>query len=265
MAFDALNYNIRLPMPMNLAGGISETYTTDQIIKGSQYIPGQYAYTWDRLYGYRVFKLMKNLSDSAMAQGDLLSYVDVNADVGTITAGTTTSIITSGLTANDFEYQMIIIGDDAGGASAAPEGEASLCIGNNTTTILLDPEYAFSAAVAASDVAACIYINGVEDAASSDERGFGLGTIGVAGVAYGAPADNSWFWVLQKGWCSAKCTDALTQKELVAGTKLIQDASEGAQELVIGQCPVAQFNQPASGFATVYINVLDSITITGTP
>ena len=262
MAFDALGYNTRFPFAVTEIGDLSETFTTANVVK--KYSPGQYAQVWDPLWGLRIFKLVKNLNGSTIAKGDLMSYVDV-ASVGTITAGTTTSITTSGLTANDLEYQMIICGDDAGAAGAAPEGEASYCTANTTTLITLHSDYPFSAAIAASDTAAVVYVNGVHDAAGSDERGFGLGTSGVAGVAYGAAADNSWFWILQKGWCSAKNTDALTQQELVAGTALIQDASEGAQELVIGQCPLAQFAGTEASFATVYINVFDTITITGTP
>ena len=262
MAFDPLGYRMRYPFPMTLAGDIDATYTTAEVIK--KYTPGQYAHTWDPLWGYRIFKLVKNLNGSTIAKGDLMSYGDA-ASVGTVTAGTTTSITSSGMTANDLEWQMITVADDAGALGAAPEGESSLCIGNTTTKITLHPDYAFSAAVAASDSVYVAYINGVADAASSDERGFGVGSNGVAGVAYGAAVDNSWFWILQKGWCMAKNTDALSAQDLIAGTALIQDASEGAQELVIGQCCVPQFAGTEASFATVYINVFETITITGTP
>lgn len=262
MAFDALNYNTRSPYAVTEIGDLSETFTTADMIK--KYTPGQMVQIWDQLFGFRVFKLVKNLNGNTIAQGDLMSFKDT-ASVGTITAGTTTSITTSGLTANDLEYQMIICGDDAGATGAAPEGEASLCTANSATVITLHPDYAFSAAIAADDTAAVCYVNAVNDAAASDERGYGLGTLATAGIAYGAAADNYWFWLLQKGWCSAKNTDALAVQELIAGTALIQDAAEGAQELVIGQCPLAQFAGTETSFATVYINCLDTITITGTP
>lgn len=262
MAFDALGYNTRFPFAITEVGNLSETFTTANVVK--KYTPGQYAQVWDPLWGLRIFKLVKNLNGSTIAQGDLMTFVDT-ASVGTITAGTTTSITTSGLTANDLEYQMIICGDDAGAAGAAPEGECSLCTANTATLITLHPDYPFSAAIAASDTAAVCYLNAVNDAAANDERGYGLGTLATAGIAYGAAVDNYWFWLLQKGWCSAKNTDALAVQELIAGTALIQDASEGAQELVIGQCPLAQFAGTEASFATVYINCLDTITITGTP
>jgi len=263
MAFDPLNYTMSAPFPMTQPGDVGQYYTTENCIK--KYTPGQYAFTWDALYQYRIFKLVKNLSGGTLAAGDLVSCVNA-ASVGTITAGTTTQITTSGLTANDLEYQMIIVSDDAGAAGEAPEGEASLCIGNTTTVIDLHPDYAFTAAIAASDTASVVYINGVEDAAASDERGFGHGSNGCMGVAMSAAPDNYWFWICQRGWVRAKNTDALVAgQQVVAGTALIQDASDGAQELVIGEIPVSQFAGTESSFATVHINCFDSIVLSGTP
>ena len=160
---------------------------------------------------------------------------------------------------------MITVADDAGAAGAAPEGESALCIGNTATRIDIHPDYAFSAAVAASDSVYVVYINGVEDAAGSDERGFGIGANGVQGVAFGAAADNEWFWILQRGWCTARNTAAVVAQPIVAGTALIDDASEGGQELEIGQAAVGQFAGTEASFATVYINVFDTITVSGTP
>ena len=262
MAFDPLNYNMRNPFPITLTEGIDLTYTTANVVK--KFTPGQYAHTWDPLWGYRIFKLVKNLNGDTIAKGDLMSHVHV-ASVGTITAGSTTSIITSGLTANDLEYQMITCSDDAGGAGAAPEGESSLCIGNSATVITLHPDYAFTAAIAASDTASVVYINAVNDAAASDERGLGNGSLGCAGVAFGAAADNEWFWLLQKGFVTAKNTDAIAVQSIIAGTALIQDGAEGAQELEIGQAIVAQFAGAEASFATVYINCFDTNITTGTP
>jgi hypothetical protein len=263
MAFDPLNYNMRNPFPLTLTEGVNLTYTTENVLK--KYTPGQYAYTWDPLWGFRIFKLVKNMNDAAITAGSLQSCKDA-ASVGTITAGSTTSITTSGLTANDLEYQMITISDDAGAAGAAPEGESSLCIGNTTTVITLHPDYAFTAAVAVSDTASVVYINATTAAASGDKRGLGTGTAGVVGVAMGAAADNEWYWACQKGWITAKNTDALAVTNmLIAGTALVQDGSYGAQETEIGHVAVSQFAGTEASFATVYINVFDSIIWSGTP
>lgn len=263
MAFDPLKYRMRSPFAPTAAGDLTKTYTTAEVIK--HYTPGQYAQTWDALWGYRIFKLVKNLNNAALTAGSLVSCV-ATASVGTITAGTTTSITSSSMTANDFEYQMITISDDAGALGGAPEGESSLCIANTSTVITLHPDYAFTAAVAASDTASVVYINGVEASAASDERGFGHGSIGVMGVCMGAPADNEWFWVLQRGWCTAKNTDALVAAyNIRAATGKIQDASDGAQELEIGQITVAQFTGAEASFATVFIDVFNTIATTGTP
>lgn len=263
MAFDSLLYTMQAPFAFTQPGDVTMNYTTSEVIK--KYTPGQYAFTWDALYQYRIFKLVKNLSGATLAAGDLVSCVNA-ADVGTITAGTTTQITTSGLTANDLEWQMIICSDDAGAAGAAPEGEASLCIGNTTTIINLHEKYPFSAAISASDTASVVYINGVEDAAASDERGFGHGSNGAMGVAMSAAPDNYWFWIIQRGWVRAKNTDALVAgQDIIAGTALIQDAAHGAQELVIGECPVSQFAGTEASFATVHINCFDSIVLSDTP
>lgn len=264
MAFDPLKYNTGLsPFPMSGPGDLGQYYTTANVIK--KYTPGQLAFTWDPLWGYRIFKLVKNLSGNTLAAGDLVSCVNA-ASVGTITGGTTTSITTSGLTANDLEWQMITCSDNNDTGGAAPEGESALCIGNTTTKITLHPKYAFSVAIAASDTASVVYINGVEDAAASDERGFGHGSNGAMGVAMSAALDNNWFWICQRGWITAKNTDALVAgQSIIAGTALIQDASDGAQELEIGQCAVSQFAGTESSFATVYINCFDSIVLSGTP
>jgi len=264
MAFDPLNYTMSAPFAPTQPGDLSTTYTTANVVK--KYMPGQYAVCWDPCWGYRIFKLVKNLSGATIAQGDLMSCAD-SASVGTVTGGTTTSITTSGMTANDMEYQMITIADDAGAAGAAPEGESALAIGNSTTEIYIHPDYAFTAAVGASDSVYVVYVNGATDAASSDKRGFGSGTAGVIGVAMGAAADNEWFWVCQRGWVTAKNTDALVYTNLlIAGTALVQDgACTNAQETEIGKIAVSQFAGTESSFATVYIEVFDNGIWAGTP
>jgi len=263
MAFDPLLYSMQAPFAFTQPGDVTMNYTTSEVLK--KYSPGQYAFTWDMLYQYRIFKLVKNLSGATLAAGDLVSCVNA-ASIGTVTAGTTTSITSSSMTANDLEYQMLICADDAGAAGAAPEGEAALCIGNTTTEVHIHPNYAFTAAIAATDSVYVVYINGVEDAAGSDERGFGHGTSGVMGVAMSAAPDNYWFWICQRGWVRAKNTDALAAgQQVVAGSALIQDASDGAQELVIGEIPVSQFAGTEASFATVHINCFDSIVLSGTP
>jgi hypothetical protein len=264
MAFDPMKYRMRDPFALTLYGAdVTQTYTTANLLK--KYTPGQYAHTYDPLWGYRIFKLVKNLSNATIAKGDLMSYVAA-ASVGTVTDGSKTSITTSGMTANDFEWQMVTVADDAGGAGAAPEGESSLVIGNTTTHIELHPDYAFTAAVAASDSVYVVYINGVEDATAGDERGFGHGSVGVAGVAYGAAADNEWFWILQRGWAIAKNTAELTATyNLIAGEALVNVQADGAQELEVGQVTVTQFAGTEASFGTVFVDVFNTICTTGTP
>lgn len=269
MAFDALGYRMRYPFPMTLAGDLDKTYTTTNVIKA--YTPGQYCQTWDPLYGFRIFKLMKNLSNASIAKGNCLSYVNP-ATVGTITAGSTTSITSSSMTANDLEYQMINVTDDIGGAGAAPEGETSLCISNTSTLINLHPDYPFSTAIAASDTCYVIYQNGFELAASGDLRGPGKFTNCVCGIAYGAAADNEWCWVCQKGFVTA----AIDASGLPVAGDIKVDATSGyvaaaavdaGQEIIIGQAATTQNAATASSatFALIYIDVFTCLHLQTTP
>lgn len=264
MAFDPVNYNMKYPFPVTLTGGdITSSWTTANVIK--KYTPGQYAHTWDPLWGYRIFKLMKRLDSNTISQGMCVSYV-ATASVGTITAGTTTEITTSGLTANDLEYQMITVSNDYGGNGTAPEGESSLCIGNTTTRITLHPDYPFSAAIAADDTVNVVYQNGYELAASGDVRGNPGHSSGVAGIVMGSPSDDEWSWILQKGWVTA----AIDASSLPVAGDIKVDATSGyvaaaavnaGQEIIIGQAVVTQNAATASSstYATIYINVFDCI------
>ena len=265
MSFDPLNYTMSDPFPVTQPGDLKSSYTTAECIK--KYMPGQVAQTWDPLYGWRHFKLVKNLYGAALAQGQLVSNVG-SASIGTVTAGTTTQITTSGQTANDFEYQMIVVADDNGGAGAAPEGEAALCVGNTASIVDLHKDYAFTTAVAVSDSVYVVYTNAVTLGVTGDLRGTPSDDKKVQGIVYSeAPADNSWFWILQKGWGRVLCTDALTNDcDIIQGsTSGYAAAFSAAHETVIGQCPVAQLAGSESGYATVYLDCRDVIFQTGTP
>ena len=54
-------------------------------------------------------------------------------------------------------------------------------------------------------------------------------------------------------------------QNLIAGTALVQDGSDGAQELQIGEIAVSQFAGTEASFATVYIDVFNTIISSGTP
>ena len=265
MAFDPLNYTMSAPFAYTQPSDLERSYTTTEVLK--KYTPGQLAFTWDPLWGFRIFKLVKNLNGSALTQGQLVAN-PVCASIGSVTAGTTTTITTSSLTANDFEYQMILVTDDADGAGAAPEGEAALCVGNTATTVYLHQDYAFSAAVASGDTVYVLYTNAVVQGATGDLRGTPSTDKKTQGVVYGsAPDDNEWFWILQRGWARVANTDALT-----ADTDIIQGSTAGkiadwsaGHQTVIGQNPVAQNDGSFDVDVTVFINCFDVIFQTDTP
>lgn len=264
MVFDPQNYQMAVPFGPIGAGDLTDYYTTANVVK--KFKPGMLAWTWDMLYGLRIFKLVKNLNGSALAAGNVVTYEDP-VDIDTITAGSTTSITTSGLTANDLEYQLIQIEDDAGAAGAAPEGEISLCISNTATVITLHPDYPFSAAVAASDTGTCININAVDLSADSDKNAGVPGlTNGVCGVVMSAVPDNSWGWVCQRGIVTAKNTNAITVGEdLVAGTGTVVGHSNEGHEEIIGTALGPAFAGAEDLFVACYINVFDKTFHYGTP
>jgi len=109
--------------------------------------PGTIAWVVDA-FGPRIVKYVKNMVGSTNAVGELMAYESDGANVRSTSitassAGTTTTIVTTGLTANDHVDQIAWCVDDAGAAGAAPEGEASVVASNTTTTIkLLDCQMA---------------------------------------------------------------------------------------------------------------------------
>jgi len=265
MAFDALNYPMSIPYAMTQPSNLTLSYTTANVVK--KYTPGQLAFTWDPCWGFRIFKLVKNLNGGDLTQGQLVSNVAA-ASVGTITAGTTDSIVTSGLTANDLEYQMLICTDDYAGAGGAPEGEAALCIGNTTTHIYIHPQYVFTTGISASDTVYVVYTNAVEQADDGEYRGTPTSTKHLQGVVYGSSvSDNEWFWILQKGWARVANTDVLTANaDIKQGTTSGKCATTtAAHETVIGQSPVAQNDGSFDVDVTVYINCFDVIVQAGDP
>jgi len=181
-------------------------------------------------WGDQIYRYVQNKSDSAFAKGDCVSFVAPVA-ISNITSGTTISITTSGLTANEYQYDILYCTDDAGGAGAAPEGEFSIILRNTTDTIYIDPDLPFSAAPAANDDFQIITYCHVTDAAGSDtQQEF-------AGVAVSAIPDNYWGWVQCAGLCdyvSGTATNAQADlSSCILGTKVLAESSSSAVNLLV--------------------------------
>src|SRR3990167_5009428 len=78
---------------------------------------GQLAFMQDD-YGFRVFEYCRNMSGSAIAQGELQKRI-ADATTSNITSGTTTSATKSGWTAGDYVGRILYVDDNDDSAGAA--------------------------------------------------------------------------------------------------------------------------------------------------
>ena len=182
------------------------------------------------VFGPRKFKYVR--FDVATTAGDLCS-MRTPIDVPNITSGTTTSITTSGLTADIYVGGILRCYDDAGAAGAAPEGESGIITKNTTTVITIDSNDAFSAAAGANDDFKVFLPWAVIAAASGDVNAL------VAGVAMATQAQYSWGWVQFYGLhpavrAVAAGTTITAQKCVIAATSAVTVGSTSAAELRVG-------------------------------
>lgn len=194
--------------------------------------PGTIVFAHDR-FGFMIMKYCYFVN--AMAVGELASrYGGVNGTtvVTNQTGTTTTSVTTTGLTANAHKGAIVYVHDDTGGAGAAPEGEVSVAASNTTTVVTLESDLPLSAALASGDDVTLISTYAVEDSADGDlsitVQGIVLGANGVSASQYG--------WLLMEGFRKAKATtNAITTfNPVVAGANLIDAFGSDGQELWVG-------------------------------
>jgi hypothetical protein len=183
--------------------------------------PGTIAWVVDA-FGPRIVKYVKNVSGSAILKSELMSYASDGANVKTttvtnITSGTTKSFVTSALTAHRHQGMISYVLDVNAVAGAAPEGESSIVADNTATVVTLEPDYAYSAALAVNDDIELISTYQVEDAADGDEAWT------VAGVVMSANgiSDNNYGWIHVEGVCP--CQSAASAAE---GDPIVADAAQ---------------------------------------
>ncbi|HSE57600.1 MAG TPA: hypothetical protein VLA99_02770 [Nitrospiraceae bacterium] len=186
-------------------------------------------------FGPRILKYCKALN--ATAKGELMAYCSdganvISTSVANITSGTTTSAVTSGLTADRHNGMICFVLDNADSAGAAPEGEMGIVADNTATAITLDPAYPLSTALAVNDDLELIATYQVEDAADGDEAwtvaGIVLGKDGISASQYG--------WVQQFGVTPAlHTTNAIAEGDpVVAGAAVVDAFGTDGQELWVG-------------------------------
>lgn len=183
-------------------------------------------------YGFRVFEYCRNMSGSAVAQGELQKRI-ADATIANITSGTTTSAVTTGLTAGDYVGRILYVDDNADSAGAAPEGESSPIVANSTTTIQVDPGRPFTVALAANDDLRVISFNHLDDAADGDlaskVKGVAVGKNGVSSKYFG--------WWQRYGICpdvKHSAASVTSLNPVVAGAACVAAHGSDAVDLHVG-------------------------------
>lgn len=168
---------------------------------------------------------------SGCTKGELQAF-KANTTVSNISSGSTTTAVTTGLTANAFDYDICIVTDVNASAGASPEGYSSPIIKNTTTTIYLDPNNPLPAALAVNDDLAIVSFCKSIDAAAGDEVN------DLYGIAAASLSEGYWGWFFFDGYCPyalVKASTALTaDKALIADTARLSVSSTSADQLLIG-------------------------------
>ncbi|MGD9600054.1 MAG: hypothetical protein AB7P94_17400 [Steroidobacteraceae bacterium] len=195
-------------------------------------VRGAIRYEQHPVFGVRGFQYLRCNQSGGTAAGAVQSFV-ANTSISNITSGTTTTITTSGLTADIHVGGFLYCLDDAGAAGAAPEGEYGRIVANTATLVRIDSNDAFSVAPAANDDFVIINPFSVVNSADGDFA------YKVAGVAMATLDQYDWGWFQFYGInptvnAVAAGTAIITNESVVANTKVVNDGAGDAAELRIG-------------------------------
>lgn len=184
------------------------------------------------VFGHRRFEYVRFDQSGGSDLNQIVSS-RANVTITNISSGTTTTITTSGLTANDLVGGLLRCSDDAGGAGAAPEGESGVIVANTTTVITIDSQDAFSVSPAVNDDFIVILPHSVIDSASGDIAA------NVRGVTMAAQDQYDYGWVQFSGLHPAVAaiaagTTITAGKSLIADTNVVTNGSTSAIELRVG-------------------------------
>ncbi len=195
-------------------------------------IKGSIRFTIDDRFGLRGFKYVRFDQSGGALQGELVKKL-ANVSIANILSGTTTSITTTGLTADKLVGGILCCLDDAGAAGAAPEGEKAMIIANSTTLVEIDPLDAFSVAPAVNDDFMVVLPWATQDSADGDSAGM------VQGVAMADQDQYDWGWVQFLGinpHVLVKASTAIPVDEsVVADAATVNDGAADAADLRIGR------------------------------
>lgn len=219
---------------LNAGGANQQSWATelDSSSAVALEIPGAIREDIHPAYGYRRFQYVRIDQSGGCTAGQLMSQV-ADVAISNITAGTTTSITTSGLTADIHVGGLLYCTDDNGGAGAAPEGEIARIVANSATIVTIDKDDAFSVAPAANDDFLIVKPWAVDDSADGDFASQ------VKGVTMAAHDQYDWGWVQFEGInpsvdAIAAGTAIPTGESVVADAAIVTDGAGDAVDLRIG-------------------------------
>lgn len=232
--------------------------------------PGQiYILTDD--FGEKIVRFVRNLSGSAFAQGDLVRRVAV-VSVNNITSGTTTSAtLAAGFTVGSYTGgkhvgMMLYVVDNDDSAGAAPENEVSIIVSNTTSVGNVDPDLAYTAALAANDDLR-IKSPGwhAEDSVAAD---LAVDVIGVIIPSAGITDGNYGFAQIY-GNCviAANLTgETIAANEgLIAAAKSVAADADAGAELIVGYSPFAMTSDSARDKLPIFLKLFSPYLNIGTP
>lgn len=194
--------------------------------------PGSVRYTVDSKWGLRGFKYVRFDQSGGVTTGQLQSQV-ANTAIANITAGTTKSITTTGLTAGNLVGGLLVCTDNDDSAGAAPEGESGIITANSTTVVEIDLDDAFSVAAAVNDDFEVLLPFAVDDAAAADSAGR------VQGIVMADHIQFNFGWVQFYGLnpsvdAIAAGTALPVDEGAIAGAALVTDGAGAANNLQVG-------------------------------
>jgi len=214
---------------------------------------GAVRWTYDPNFGYRGYQYVRFDQSGGATKNNICAFRGL-VSISATGAGTTTTIVTTGATANILAGGIIQCLDDAGAAGAAPEGENAIIAANTATLITIDPNDAFSAATASSDTFRVHLPWAVVDSAAGDTAAI------TAGVVMATQAQYSWGWVQFAGLhpqvaAVAAGTTITLGKSLIASTNVVTNGSTSAAELRLGYSPFQLTTDTVLRTIPVYLNV----------
>lgn len=182
-------------------------------------------------YGPAKVRYGKCTQSGGCTRGELQAFAAV-VTITNLSSGSTTTAVTTGLTADAYQYDLAIVKDVNASAGASPEGYCSPIIKNTTTTIYLDPNNPLPAALAVNDDLFIVSYCKTIDSAATDEVN------DLYGIAATSLSEGYWGWYFFDGYCPyalVKANTALTaDKALIADTARVSISSTSADQVLIG-------------------------------